>query len=59
MIAMIMIGMAIVVAYYLGFAVAHHTIAMECERLGGFFVGKKVYKCVGVENSKTKENEHD
>lgn len=55
MIAMITIGTAIVVAYYLGYAVAHHTIAMECERLGGFFVGEKVYKCVAVENSKTKE----
>lgn len=53
MIAMITIGTAIVVAYYLGYAVAHHTIAMECERLGGFFVGEKVYKCVAIESNKT------
>lgn len=59
MIAMIMIGIAIIVAYYLGYAVAHHTIALECERLGGFFVGKKVYKYVDIGSNKTEENEHD
>lgn len=53
-----MIGIAIIVAYCLGYTIAHHTVAMECERLGGFFVGKKVYKCVGVENNKTQEKDN-
>ena len=26
----------------------HTMIALECERLGGFFVGKKVFECVAV-----------
>lgn len=32
-----------------GWAAAHHTVAIKCDRLGGFFVGKKIYKCVQVE----------
>jgi len=57
MITGILICIAIMVAYYLGYAVAHHTIALECERLGGFFVGKKVYKCMVIENDKVGEKE--
>lgn len=38
-----------VVAYFIGFALgrqaAHTTIADECDKLGGFYVGKRVYKC--------------
>lgn len=33
-----------------GWIAAHHTVAAECERLGGFFVGQKVYKCHLVES---------
>jgi len=57
MITGILICIAIMVACYLGYAVAHHTIALECERLGGFFVGKKVYKCMVIENDKVGEKE--
>lgn len=28
-----------------GWREAHYTVAQECERLGKFFVGKKVYHC--------------
>jgi len=47
--------------FILGFIIAwlwsdsftHHKIAAECERLGGFFVGSKTYKCYAVIDSKT------
>jgi hypothetical protein len=29
----------------IGWASAHETVAKECERLGGFYVNKTVYKC--------------
>lgn len=34
------------VCFYAGWVYAHQTVAAECERLGGFFVGKTRYKCV-------------
>lgn len=40
---------AFIVGHCNGWIVAHATIAKECERLGGFYVGKKTYKCVEVE----------
>ncbi len=39
----ILIG--IVVGYMVGWRVAHETVAEECRLLGGFFVGKAVFKC--------------
>ncbi len=40
--------------YKSGWINAHLMVAKECERLGSFFVGKKVYKCVEVtDESKT------
>lgn len=36
--------------YNLGYAIAHHTIKIECERLGKFFVGKKVFHCSEIED---------
>lgn len=35
--------------FWLGYGVAHAEIAKECERLGAFYVGDKVFKCVKVE----------
>jgi len=43
-------------AFILGFIIAwlwsdsftHKKIAAECERLGGFFVGNKTYKCHAI-----------
>ena len=40
------------IGIYFGWVVAHYTIAEECRRLGGFFVGKSIFKCV-------EEKEHD
>ncbi|MGI2196886.1 hypothetical protein ACRN91_15070 [Shewanella baltica] len=31
---------------WFGWLQAHHTVAMECEKLGGFYVGNVVYECV-------------
>ena len=31
--------------YQFGFWGAHLTVASECEKLGSFYVGKKVFKC--------------
>jgi len=42
-----------VFSYFLGDAIAHSTIATECERLGGFYVGNKTYKCVEVKHSES------
>lgn len=36
------------VGYQLGWMSAHKMVAVECERLGAFFVGKRVYKCVEI-----------
>lgn len=38
----------LVVGYLWGYQNAHNYISKECERLGGFFVGKKIYKCSQV-----------
>ena len=32
-------------AVLFGWAIAHSTVAAECEKLGGFYVGKQVYEC--------------
>ena len=32
-----------------GWVQSHHVVATECERLGKFYVGKKVYSCVKIE----------
>lgn len=43
-------GLACAVSgYWLGYASAHADVARECDRLGGFYVGKTVYKCTEVE----------
>ena len=43
------------IAYFLGFCIgkqyAHDTIATECEKLGGFFVGNRTFKCISVSES--------
>lgn len=39
----------ILVGYWIGWVHAHHTVADECERLGGFYVGKKTFKCQKME----------
>lgn len=39
-------------SHVLGYAIAHSTIATECERLGGFYVENKTYKCVEIKGVK-------
>ena len=41
--------LAFIVGKWYGWVQAHHVVATECERLGKFFVGKKVYSCVKIE----------
>ena len=41
-----------ILAWFLCHAYTHYYIANECDRLGGFFVGDKTYKCVAVEDRK-------
>lgn len=45
-----LIGLLIgcIVAWWICTAYTHVMIATECERLGGFFVNKKTFKCVAV-----------
>lgn len=45
-------AVGLLLAHYIGWARAHHTVADECERLGGFYVGSKTFRCVRVEDSK-------
>lgn len=52
MIKGILICIAIYLAYKCGWASAHSMVAMECERNGGFFVGKKTFKCTEVIDGK-------
>lgn len=32
-------------AVFLGWAVAHNTVAKECQKMGSFYVGDTVYEC--------------
>ena len=41
--------LAFLVGKWHGWVQAHHVVATECELLGKFFVGKKVYSCVKIE----------
>ena len=40
----------VIVGYGYGWNSAHVTVATECERLGSFFMGKKVFRCVKIED---------
>lgn len=40
---------AFLIVKWWGWTEAHHVVATECERLGKFFVGKKVYTCTNIE----------
>ncbi|WP_281212019.1 hypothetical protein [Pseudomonas fulva] len=42
----------LLLAYYIGWVHAHHTVATECERLGGFYVGRETFRCESVQGSK-------
>ena len=38
-------ALVLTAAVVVGWVAAHSTVAYECERLGGFYVGKTVYEC--------------
>lgn len=42
---------AALMGYRIGYEAAHKTIATECERIGAFYVGEKVYECKAKENA--------
>lgn len=44
----ILFCLAIHLAYKWGWVSAHHVVAEECRRNGGFFVGKATFKCSEV-----------
>ena len=37
------------IAFFFGYVNANSEVSTECDRLGGFYVGSKIYKCVKVE----------
>jgi hypothetical protein len=34
-----------VLVFYMGWVMAHTTVKHECQKLGAFYVGEKVYEC--------------
>ncbi|WP_336033340.1 hypothetical protein [Acinetobacter bereziniae] len=40
------------IAWFLCHRYTHIMIAAECEKLGGFFVDSKTYKCIAITDSK-------
>lgn len=38
-------AIVLVFTFAFGWVVAHTTIAVECDQLGGFYVGRTVYEC--------------
>jgi|694.fasta_scaffold07873_5 hypothetical protein len=40
---------------FVGWIYAHNIIATECEKLGKFYVGNKVFTCISVEHKHKKE----
>lgn len=49
--------LAAIIGYSCGWANAHHTVATECDRLGSFFVGKRVFKCVEIKDAAQEPSE--
>lgn len=41
-----------IIAWVLCHRYTHIMIAEECEKLGGFFLGSKTFKCVAITDSK-------
>ncbi len=45
-----------IVVFYIGhkagYVRAHYVVSQECEKLGKFFVGDKVYECVKITSKK-------
>lgn len=44
-----------IIAFFGGWFYAHKVIADECEKLGGFYVGSVVYRCIKIESQNSDE----
>ncbi|HDM8441823.1 TPA: hypothetical protein RU323_004844 [Yersinia enterocolitica] len=59
----IIFGVAVCVliwaSYRLGWESAHQTVATECQRLGKFYVGKKTYHCIVIEDKSDEAGKSD
>lgn len=42
--------LAVILGVSIGWGWAHRTVAQECERLGSFYVGSKVFHCYKIED---------
>ena len=47
------------IAWFLCSGYTHYMVAAECEKLGGFFVGSKTYKCILIEDGSNVEKPTD
>lgn len=43
--ASLIVAVCLIAGLLFGWMFAHSTVATECEKLGGFYVGNTVYKC--------------
>ena len=46
------------VGHFNGWISAHNTIATECEKLGKFYVGDKVFQCTKIDVEKEARGEN-
>lgn len=46
-------------SYRLGWESAHQTVATECQRLGKFYVGRKTYHCMVIEDKADEAHKPD
>lgn len=49
---LIIVG-SMVMSALAGWIMAHATVATECEKLGGFYVGNSIYTCQKAKNDST------
>lgn len=43
--------LCLIIGFAIGYIYAHNVVSKECEMLGKFYVGKKIYHCVRVEEN--------
>lgn len=53
---MLLLICGFVVGLVWGWVAAHRTVAAECEKLGAFFVGKRVFRCVAIERGLSRQD---
>lgn len=47
-------GISCWAGYTVGWITAHNTVATECTKLGSFYVGNRVFKCIEVSTKEHK-----